>query len=270
MPASRSRTERWRDCLTQIAERGGGLEFSIASPETGADLVWRSRVTSISEHDIVLERPVTMGRAIHLQAGLDLVCVMAVGQNRWMFRSQTLPPTGPGTLRLAMPSAVERCARRNFLRVSTIELRPPLVECWPLLDHGSVTLAEIANRTLVSELESRPATPADDSQILPEVGPGFRALLMNIGGGGVGLMIERADTAALEHARAFWLRIDLRPQVAAPLAMCTRLAHTHIDSEQNTYAGLSFDFPAGTAHRDFVVEQICRYVAKLQAGLRAA
>src|SRR4051812_49947975 len=35
VPAHRSRTEKWRDSLQQIAERGGGLEFSVSNGQAG-------------------------------------------------------------------------------------------------------------------------------------------------------------------------------------------------------------------------------------------
>ena len=56
-----------------------------------------------------------------------------------------------------------------------------------------------------------------------------------------------------------------------PIAITARLAHTHIDSGQNLYAGMAFEFHFNPAHKQFVVEQICRYVTVLQSDqLRAA
>ena len=91
---------------------------------------------------------------------------------------------------------------------------------------------------------------------------------MNVGGGGVGLIIEKSDASALEQARVFWLRLDLQPHIPALVGLTARLAHTHIDSEQNTYAGLAFEFAHHPQHREFVVHQFTSYVDAVQAQLR--
>lgn len=276
MPASRSRTERWRDSLRKVYERDGALEISVCGQDSGArmrgsDLIWRVRVVGLTETEIFIEPPSAAGRAIELDPGIQIVAVLAVGQNRWMFRTQTLPPA-PGrparAIRLAMPHNVERCLRRNFYRISTAELCLPHVEAWPLLDPTTVGPAEVANRARITGLLDGPAsgTDADEPFILPEVGPKFHARLMNIGGGGAGLILDRADSAAADRTRLYWLRVNLTPQIPAPIAMTARLVHTHIDSTQNVYAGMAFEWSFHQAHRDFVVDQICRYVRALQAS----
>jgi len=64
VPASRSRTERWRDCLHQIYERSGGLDVAIAGGREGAPshLLWRVRVLGLSEAEIVVECPSAAGQ----------------------------------------------------------------------------------------------------------------------------------------------------------------------------------------------------------------
>ncbi|MBM4109114.1 MAG: flagellar brake protein [Phycisphaerae bacterium] len=277
MPAHRSRTERWLDSLWQIYERGGGIEFSVAhdpaapSPTPPVDLVWRVRVLGISERDLTVESPVTLGRPVRLVPGSAVVVVISVGQNRWMFRSQILSaaPPRPGvhaSLRLAMPDVVERCARRNFLRVSMAAINPPTVECFPLLDPGSGAMPELAAKALIEDLHAGRLPPSAASHQLPapQVGPAFAARLVNLGGGGAGLLVAHAESAALDRHRSLWLRIDLRPCVPAPLPITARVAHLHVDSEQNTYAGIAFDFAHNPPYRDFVVQEVLRTVALAQ------
>lgn len=293
MPANRSRTERWRDCLAQIYERNGGLEISVArskspratlatpadhaapapdlaqdrmpelAPEIAPDLVWRVRILRLTDTEILIERPAAMGQSFGLAVDTTLVAVMSVGQNRWMFRTRVIGIERTG-LRLEMPTTVERCRRRDFLRVSTAALTLPVVSCWPLLDPVSVIPAEIANREHILDLERRRIDTVlpieNDLEILPEVGPPFPARLMNLGGGGVGLLVAPGESAALDRSRTLWLHIDLRPTIPAPLALTTRVVHRHLDSEQNIYVGASFDFSAHAGHREFVVAQISRFL----------
>ncbi len=293
VPASRSRTERWRDCLRQVFERDGGLELALPSGDEGRsgfaggkNLVWRVRIAALTDDEIHVEKPSAVGHAIDFPPGLTLVAAMAIGQNRWMFHTRALGPLGasrdgprwtsPAILRLAMPEQVERCQRRSFYRISTAEVALPRVECWALLDPSSVVVAEVANRALIHDLSAADITGArpspalhDDPLVLPEVGPKFSARLMNLGGGGAGLMIDRNDSSALERSRLFWVRIDLTPHIAAPIAVTTRLAHTRLDSSMNIHAGMAFEFTFHPTHKQFVVDQITRYVGALQRQQQA-
>lgn len=280
MPANRLRNEQWRRSLDQIAERGGGLEISFA--RAGADhlasaddpdisnLIWRVRILYLTEDEITLEQPMALGETMALEKGVELVAVMAVGQNRWMFTTTVLGPgeTAPGrpgaAFRVSVPETVERCRRRSFYRVSTTQLVLPRVTCWPLLNADSVVLAEKSNemRVLASQNPSEPATfeNLDEHLTMPEVGPPFRAALANMGGGGIGIVVEPGDSRSLTRHRTFWLSIALPPEITVPLAVAAKLVHTHIDSSQKTYCGLAFEFGHNRSHQKFIVEQIRRCV----------
>ncbi|MFG0285013.1 MAG: flagellar brake domain-containing protein [Phycisphaerales bacterium JB039] len=259
MPANRSRTLRWRDSLRKIQERGGSIEISIDLPEregAGSHLIWRVRVVDVTSDRIVVEQPVALGRELALREGLEIVAAITVGQNRWMFRTRSIA-SGGGTLSVEMPTQVDRCQRRDFFRVGTAALALPPADCWPLLDPVSAVSAEVATRALI--VEGGTYDP-EAAILLPEVGPRFGARLVNIGGGGAGIVIRKEDASSLDRARLLWVRLDLTPQLAAPIGMAARVVHTHLDSAQNLYAGLAFDFGHHPGYRQFVVEQICRYV----------
>lgn len=294
MPARRSRTEHWRESLQQLQERNGALEISVPTPESDANidpadetlarknLVWRVRIFAIREDEIIVEQPVVLRKHIALEPGLELVGVIAIGPNRWMFRTKNLglamfPLNGDRdvpALRLMAPDSVERCQRRNFYRAPTAGLVLPPCECFPLLDPTSVVPAQAANRQDILDrqaagAEGVPAVvgrigPGGDKMLLPDVGPGFPATLVNLGGGGVGLMVEPEQASALGRHKLFWVRIDLGADLGAPLCAVARLAHTHIDTSKRAYAGMAFDFSADPRHEQFVVNQILKYVAQLQ------
>lgn len=294
MPASRSRTERWQDCLWNIYERGGGLEIAVGhtpaasspsspaadpaqdaddQPEQHPDLVWRVRVLNLTEDEIVLEQPGTLGKPFVIEAGTPLLCAMAVGQNKWMFHARalgSLPGRGPAArpaLRVSMPEKVERCRRRTHERISTATLSYPPVRCSPLLDPSSAATAQLACRVAHERAASGDHSP---SQVRPEIGPGLTATLVNIGGGGVGLRFDREQAGAVDSSRLYWVEINLGEALPAPVHVAARIAHTHIDSSQNLYAGLAFEFGLDAPHRSFIISAIGAAFARSIAQARAA
>jgi hypothetical protein len=290
MPASRRRGERWRETLDQIRERGGSLEITLdrrggegfrTDPgetvrQPPPDLLWRVRVRQSGDERILVEHPAALGRTIEIKAGQRLVCVMSVGQNRWIFTSEvkSVTPGRDGVLEIEAPTRVERATRRIESRVSTTQLNLPEVRCWLLRDPITAVPAEAASRDRIIELlamppASRPELPegAIDAlgEIAPDVGAGFKAQLANIGGGGIGLKVGPSESSLVESSKLYWTRLDLRPTIPAPLDLVSRIAHTHLDSQQNTYAGLAFEFGFDPAHRGFVADQIERFMR--HAGL---
>ncbi|MFG0329574.1 MAG: hypothetical protein ACF8PN_06695 [Phycisphaerales bacterium] len=284
MPANRRRTELWRRSLWQVYERNGALEVSLPRPDDdeSSNLIWRVRILGLDEESITIEAPGALGQSMPLDPGTELVCVLGIGQNRWMFpttvQDQVSHRSGPNrtivALRLEMPTRVERCQRRSFYRVSTHTLSLPKVTCWPLLNPTTAGVAEKANEAQIRAALN--GDPVDDSAVMdetiaqPEVGPSFDATLANLGGGGIGLIIEPEDSRAMGRHRMFWLRITLTPEIPLPLAVSAKLVHTHIDSSQRTYAGFAFEFNHNRTHQRFVVEQLQRYVDVQQDNLRRA
>lgn len=280
MPARRSRTERFRDSLLQIKERRGGLEIGLPPVEGGApatDVLWRVRLLDVTDDEMIVEQPGAAGQTLSFDDGLDLVGVMTIGQNRWMFHTRTLgPATFPASrhaiaaLRLTIPEGVERCQRRAFYRMSTAELSLPSVRCWPVLDPMTLAAAEATNRAQVMDAAEHDqvgtASAEGEPIMLPEVGPGFRALLNNISAGGIGLVVDPDDASGVDSSRLVWLCVDLRPHVAAPLAMTAKVVHSHRDSDQRLHVGCSFDFAFNPEHRLFIVDQVGRYIARAMAS----
>lgn len=284
MPAKRSRTLQWRRCLEQIQERNGALEIAVARDPDGSDsssqLVWRVRVLSLNDQEIITEQPQALGQTISLRVGIQLQAVIAVGQNRWTFSTEVLgfkshrlnQRQDLTALRLRMPTRVDRCQRRDFYRIDTAALVLPDVELWPLLDPKSVVVAERANELAferdMADGERSPSPKHDldlsNDEIMPEVGPKFHGTLMNIGGGGVGLRIAPEHQQIIARHRLYWMRILLPPELETPICASAKLVHTHLESDQHTYAGYAFDFTFNPGHQRFVVDQICRYSAVQQ------
>ncbi len=283
MPATRSRTENWRRSLEQLCERNGSLEIAVAqhfdSQVAGVGdsnhLVWRVRLLHLDDAGILVEQPSTLGQTISLDAGLQLVAVISIGQNRWMFRTTISEKTRFTlnqrmkmiALRLEWPKKVERCQRRSFYRVATTALNLPNVQLFPLLDPTTVWQAEEDSRARVAMSQDaliRGDQFPNAQPVLPEVGPPIGTKLINIGGGGVGLMAEFEHNSLLNRHRQYWMQLTLPPVLMTPFGVQARLAHTHLDSAQNIYLGIQFEFNQSAGYRSFIVDQVCRYVTETQ------
>ena len=280
MPAHRSRTTGWRRCLEQICQRNGSIEIAIEGPggdaPGGGDLLFRSRVLHVGGDELWLEPPTTLGEAIDIDQGMRLVGIMAIGQNRWMFRttchggtSRSCRGSMTPVLVLDMPRQVERCQRRRDYRINTSELALPDVTVWPLLTPETVVLAERVNeaeflRERDALVPSALRMPGTDEELLPDVGPPFTARLVNLGGGGIGLNISMDDAGAFNRTRGFWVRFELPPHVQTPVCATARMVHSHIQSDKRMYAGMTFDFSHNPSHKRFVVQQIVRAIAGQQ------
>ncbi|MGD9691471.1 MAG: hypothetical protein AB7G17_01365 [Phycisphaerales bacterium] len=285
MPARRSRTEHWRETLEQLHERNGAIELTIpgaSDAPAGEDalasnLIWRVRVLALTDSEILVEHPVVLRQRVDLNPGIELVGVIVSGPNRWMFSTRHLGNAvallaggrESPAIRLSMPERVERCQRRSFYRISTVGLTLPRVSCHPLLDPASAAIAEAANRTELADAERSDqsgviARIETGGIVLPDVGPEFPGVLMNLGGGGAGLLIDPEHARTLERHRHLWMRLHLTPHVAVPLGIAGRVVHTHIDAQHRVYAGISFDFSGDRTHERFVITQLCKFVAEVQ------
>ncbi len=272
MNTNRSRTERWRECLSQIRDRGGSLEVSVdvgdASAVGMANLVWRVRLLGIDDERLVLEQPVALGQTMRLEPGLNIIVAMSIGQNRWMFRTRSIDPSAGdmrGLLHVAAPTLVERCQRRDFFRATTAGFNLPLVQGWRLVDPETAVAAEVASRIPFEDGTAagsgRRGLEAPVS-LMPEVAGAFQGQLVNVGGGGAGLMVPPASRPSFDSSGRYWLRLDLGSDMPGPLAVTARCVHQHLDSSQNLHLGFAFDFSLHAEHRDFIVRQITGYVER--------
>ena len=281
MPAHRSRTTGWRRCLQQLADHKGSLQIALApNGPTGRDFVWRAKMISLCDDEILVEMPTAAGEPLPLQEGVHLLGIMAIGQNRWMFRTTCLGSTsyrsnsrdGIG-LRLQMPESVERCQRRRDYRISTDTLSLPEVTAWPLLDPRSVVLPERMCQLQIERHVSGDTSPESlqEDDVMPDVGPSFSSTLVNIGGGGVGLQVASGDASGIGRHRLYWLRFLLPNTDGPPLCVTSKLMHWHLEAGGTTYMGMMFDFSFNPSHRRFITQQITRAVAIQQREqLRAA
>ncbi len=281
MPANRSRTTGWRRCLQQLVDHKGSLQIALApNGPTGRDFVWRAKLISMDDSEILVEMPTAAGEPLPLEEGVQLIGIIAIGQNRWMFRTICLGHTpyrsngrdGLG-LKLKIPTAVERCQRRRDFRISTDTLELPEISAWPLLDPRSVVLPERMCQLRMERHYAGDANPEplEERDVMPDVGPAFTATLVNIGGGGVGLQVSAGDASGVGRHRLHWLQFPLPGSEGPSLCVTAKLMHWHLEAGGATYMGMMFDFSFNPCHRRFITQQITRSVAIQQREqLRAA
>jgi hypothetical protein len=268
--------------LEQICDRRGSIELAIdrqasntqGASEDGRDLLLRARVLHISSDALQVEAPVALGEHVEYPVGTQLVGVMAVGQNRWMFRTTCLGtvagPRGTTTLQLTMPVNVQRCQRRTDYRVETAEIDLPDVSLWPLMDAATaVPIERLIGAAFLRELDDRKCDNADHAMALPAVGPMCGAKLVNLGGGGVGLSVPDSQAGLIGRHTSWWLRFELPPALSTPVACVARVAHSHVRSDRTIYLGMSFDFTANALHRRTVSQQLLRAVHGMHDGVQS-
>jgi len=279
MPAQRARTAGWRQCLQQICDRRGSIELAVRPPggtsgeSPRGDLLFRARLISIEQNTIHVETPVSLGQPVDFAEGLELIAIMAIGQNRWMFHTQclgegdTASPGGLPGLKLAAPRAVERCQRRRDYRIDTANLQLPNVRLWPLLEPSSVIAAErLTAVDFQRELDGAeaPSELEADPDLMPVLGPEYAGRIVNLGGGGLGLAVGTEDAGVIGRHAMWWLRFELPPSVQTPIRAAARVAHRHMRSDRSLYCGMCFDFAVNPSHRHVVARQIMRAIAGMQ------
>ena len=79
-----------------------------------------------------------------------------------------------------------------------------------------------------------------------------------------GTMVDKAHAQAATSKPLWWVRLDLRPDIPAPIAMMCRLSHRHVDSTQGLYCGLAFELAHSADQRQFIIELFARYTDELQ------
>lgn len=279
MPAKRSRTLRWRDCLEEIHARGGSIDVAIARDEEeetpSQQLVWRVSLLELSQDELVIEEPATLGTPIKLRDGVELIGIMSVGQNRWTFKTENIGRTEAAlnahrtvrAYRLRMPTRVTRTQRRDYFRLGVAGLDLPSVQMWPLNDPKSVVMAErlLDDACRAVQRGETPEVPdIMNPSIRPDLGPGLSGTLLNVGGGGIGVRIPPEHSQIVNRNRVFWMQLDLPGANAIPILATAKLVHTHLQTDHSIYGGMSFDFSHNQEHKRIVVDEICRFVVQQQ------
>ncbi|MBX9737671.1 MAG: flagellar brake protein [Phycisphaerales bacterium] len=291
MPAHRSRTENWRQCLEQIAERTGAIELAVRTlgaaggagggpggnaQSNGPDIVWRVKLLDVGARELLVTSPAAAGQRVELAPQQMLTASYVIGQNRWAFATTVLGDR-PAPARsmdgvaiaLSLPTSVNRCPRRSSERLAISGFNLPEVECWPVLDPTTIAAAESANRAMLTRVWTKPDAPCASGDraiehVMPEVGPRVTARLVNISGGGVGLSMTPESHSAIDRHAFTFVRMRLAPHVPAPLCMTVRRAHSKLESDGLIHVGCALDYTWSPEGQRFIAELFARYMTCIQ------
>ena len=75
------------------------------------------------------------------------------------------------------------------------------------------------------------------------------------------MTVDDAHAGSIGRQTLFWMRFGLPPMLETPVCAVARVVHSHMQSDRQTYAGMTFDFSANPAHKRIVVGQIVRAIA---------
>ena len=240
----------WQAALLGVAGEEGLVEVAAMNHTTGqTDGGWhRTRLAAIEQGAIVVQRPSSAATRAALVPGRHVCLMFAAGPNRWTLYSRvegfTLRPINDHTrlacLVLQWPREVSTVQRRAFFRAATASLDLPDVHLQPLIDDASAQAADL---------------PARARQPL-------RAQLVNISGGGLGLVVDHSAAPAANRFLDYRCTLQL-PTHDAPLELTVRHVHLRRNANETLYLGVMFVFDDLVQQRH-VADTICRFTTALQ------
>lgn len=209
---------------------------------------FRTRVINAGDNGMVLQRPLQAEAAgcFHPRAIVSVLVIDAEGQ-RWELISRVQrsmkvklnEKSDTPALLLNFPHELRSGQRRSFYRVAT-------------------RASELDSILLVpQDCEHRDGVP-EKQQV-----KSFNAALLNISGGGAGVLAPPEMREQLSRTRYYTCRITL-PVLGFPMMIPICIVHREILEDGQTYLGLAFDFDDDRGDRDRIVDEVCRFATHLQ------
>ncbi|MBI1368043.1 MAG: hypothetical protein GC162_05250 [Planctomycetes bacterium] len=286
MPHFTTAIPEWEQVFRRIAARSGVIELSrrktpdaceqmtIHHEADGSHQVanintWRVRAFDMDRAAIIVERPWSAKKSITIESDELLDVLMVEGQRRWTFQCVVLGQSMFAlnaskkviALRLSRPLKVHDGQRRDFFRVDTAGSPFPSVHLWHLMDIESC--AEYQQYTML-----RHRTPESQRQELkaptePPIGEDFAAMVMDVSGGGLGMLLPRTIEWLLPTAPLLWTKITL-PDIEEPLFAVSRVAHWRDENAKLIRVGVCFHFDHFPEYKPFLTDLLSHFTANHQ------
>ena len=247
----------WRSTFGTLRDRNGAVEVTCVSETCQDELgpICRMRVVAFdpSSGGFSLERPnrsefgrsMVPGRVVRVLASDEtqrwemITRVAGHGEHALNATQQV------SVILMSPPLRVEAAQRRDYYRVSMLDGDPgsqPLIPAVAFVPADAPTVL---------------ATDAVD--LFPGA---IRAVVVNLGAGGIGVEAHAADTQSLQPGR---YRCVLRlPAIDQPLNIDVSTVRVDaLDNGTHCYIGMRFEYH-DDAHRGLAEKTICRFSAQVQ------
>lgn len=266
----------WEQCLTDLNERDGAVEITGLSAHRKSAIdanksddqshhvapSFRVRVLAWRPAGIVVDQPTNPEEAHYFQQGAVVRVLVVDGAARWelittvtsRIRFQLNENSVVAAIVLSRPHEVNSVQRREFFRVSTAAAKIPPVQLTPVVKIKT----DQASTSQTPQATQEPQQPFGPEPLLVP----FTGILVNVGGGGMG--VEASDDVAftLSLCRRFKCVVNLPSMDEALVVDCT-MVHLETQAQGMHYLGLRFEVASAAARRR-VEDQICHFTSWLQ------
>jgi c-di-GMP-binding flagellar brake protein YcgR len=237
----------WHRAALVMFAGGQPIELTAVDPLTHEPVgpTSRTRILDIHGGRCLVELPSHRDTAASIRhthhammllvdSGVRLQCVVRIDE---VIKHQLNAQTEVWALRMSEPLHVQSAQRRAFFRAMTAHLKL-MVNMQPLAE-----------------------TPLHTGIEIPD-GPPFRAMMVNVSGGGLGVIAPQRVGTLIQHYGRYRCSVAL-PTHDEPLAVTVKHVHLHSNDDGTHYMGLAFKL-ADVAERHRVEDSICRFTTWLQ------
>lgn len=235
--------------LDSLVKRDGSVEITpILGHDDRVPPTARVRLLALASNGVVIDRPIGQAFTRHMVKGTRLHVLVAEGAERWEFHAailDTVPfrlndSTEVPAIVISSPKTVHSAQRRAYFRVTIGSVAVKNTRLTPILGDAQ------------TETESDEAAPQSD--IKP-----FEAKLLNIGGGGIGVLTPQRVAWQLPMVRRYECTLPL-PTRKTPVVIPADVVRLEEQEDGTTYMGLQFDFE-NLPDRHACADAICHFTA---------
>lgn len=237
------------EILDSLVKRDGSVEITpILGKDDQIPPTARVRLLARTGKGMVIDRPLGQAFTRHMVEGTRLHVLVADGPDRWEFHTTVLgtiqyrlnDATEVPAIAIGSVGSVRSAQRREYFRVTI----------------GSVLVKSVRLTPVLSDAQTQTGT--DEAAGMQDVKP-FDAKLINIGGGGIGVITPQRVAWQLPLVRRYQCSLPL-PTRNTPVVIPADVVRLEEQEDGTTYMGLQFDFE-NLPDRHACADAICHFTA---------
>ena len=240
--------------LAEAALRNLHMDCRCGDPDGRA---FTARMVAWQEGVLLATAPVAHGRPVALEAGQAVVCSCKLGQEVLRFSARVAQrcqaaesDAGTPPLQLAELTPPEVVQRRRYYRIPLTGRQPSAVTCW---------LVEPARRDAGAGSPAEDAAPSG-----PRVFCKRDGRVMDLSGGGIGIVIDDPRFAADAQGRQVWVRFGM-PAENESLIFRAAVRHVQEHPGGGCRIGLEFVEYIEPGQHQAVIERLGRFTESQSA-----